>query len=184
MILFSQFVSGEPRTKKNHGRIIKKNGKTSVIPSEQFTVYERECMFRLRKIPEPIDSPINVKCVYHMATHRIVDLVGLLQATDDILTDAGIIKDDNSRIIKSHDGSRVVYDPDYPGVDIEISEFEHQNWVPCNESPANGFYIIMKRFKGAEFVGIAYWNGKKWTEENNEEVHPDYWHKIPKFIPE
>ena len=58
--------------------------------------------------------------MYYMDTHRRVDLVGLLQATDDLLVKAGVVQDDNSNIIASHDGSRVRYDKDNPRVEIDI----------------------------------------------------------------
>jgi Holliday junction resolvase RusA-like endonuclease len=63
---------------------------------------------------------VNIKCLYYMGTRRKVDLVNLLEATCDILTDAGVIADDNSRIVAGHDGSRVLYDKDRPRVEIEI----------------------------------------------------------------
>ena len=64
---------------------------------------------------------MNIQCLYYMQTRRIVDLVGLLQGTDDLLTDAGVIKDDNSRIVAGHDGSRVLYDKENPRVEITIT---------------------------------------------------------------
>jgi Holliday junction resolvase RusA-like endonuclease len=57
-----------------------------------------------------------------MATRRKVDLVGLLQAVDDVLVHYGVIRDDNSRIVASHDGSRVLYDRERPRTEIEITE--------------------------------------------------------------
>lgn len=68
-----------------------------------------------------VDYPVNIQCLYYMQTRRIVDLVGLLQGTDDLLTDAGVIKDDNSRIVAGHDGSRVLYDKENPRVEITIA---------------------------------------------------------------
>ena len=52
------------------------------------------------------------------------DLVGLEQATDDILVHYGVIEDDNSRIVAGHDGSRVRYDKDNPRVEITIGAME------------------------------------------------------------
>jgi Holliday junction resolvase RusA-like endonuclease len=51
-----------------------------------------------------------------------VDLVNLVEATCDILVDAGVLVDDNSGIVTSHDGSRVLYDKTDPRVEIEITE--------------------------------------------------------------
>ena len=60
-----------------------------------------------------------------MPTRRIVDLVGLLQAVDDILVHYNVIKDDNSRIVQSHDGSRVLYDKGNPRTEIYIDYTEN-----------------------------------------------------------
>ena len=56
-----------------------------------------------------------------MKTHRRVDLVNLLEATDDILVSCGVLKDDNAKIIVSHDGSRVYYDKEAPRAEIFIN---------------------------------------------------------------
>ena len=48
----------------------------------------------------------------------------LLEAIDDILVYAGTLADDNSSIIVSHDGSRVLYDKDNPRTEVYISQYE------------------------------------------------------------
>ena len=57
-----------------------------------------------------------------MPTKHRVDLANLLAATCDILTHYGVLEDDNSMIIVSHDGSRVLYDKERPRCEIEIQE--------------------------------------------------------------
>lgn len=59
-----------------------------------------------------------------MPTRHRVDLTNLLNATNDILVDCGVLKDDNSRIIVSHDGSRVKYDKENPRAEIFIERVE------------------------------------------------------------
>ena len=68
-----------------------------------------------------IEEPVNVRCVYHMPTRHRVDLVNLLEATDDILVSACVLKDDHAKIIVSHDGSRVKLDKETPRVEIYIT---------------------------------------------------------------
>lgn len=121
-LLFRYTLWGDPRTKKNSGRIRKrKNGARFVAPSEAFEAYEAKCLLQLRHaLMLPILSRCNLQCVYYMATRRKVDLCNLLSATCDILVAADIIDDDNSGIVASHDGSRVLYDKDNPRVEIEI----------------------------------------------------------------
>ena len=47
--------------------------------------------------------------------------MNLLAAVDDLLVEAGIIADDNSKIVVSHDGSRVLYDKENPRTEITIT---------------------------------------------------------------
>ena len=46
--------------------------------------------------------------------------MNLLEAVDDILVKYGVLKDDNFKIIKSHDGSTVEVDRKRPRTEIEI----------------------------------------------------------------
>lgn len=122
-----------PMTKKNHQQIIPRKmpgGKIRpmVIPSKQYLAYEKKCLEHLagvtRKQTAPIDYPVNVKAIYYMQTHRIVDRTNLDQALHDILVRASILKDDNSRIIAGTDGSRVRYDKEYPRTEVTITTME------------------------------------------------------------
>lgn len=118
-------IEGAPVTKKNSQRIILIGGHPKIMPSKNYKMYEEMALRQLMAQPTPvapISVPVMVTCVYRMPTHRRVDLVNLLEATDDILTKARIIDDDNVMIVASHDGSRVTYDKENPGVDIWITE--------------------------------------------------------------
>ena len=82
-------------------------------------------MKRCEGLPaDPINTRCNVCALYYMPTHRRVDLLNLLEATLDILVDAGILEDDNSNIVAGHDGSRVLYDKENPRTEITITELE------------------------------------------------------------
>lgn len=114
-----------PRTKKNHSRIIfnKYTGKPQIIQSKDYLQYEKDCAPFLKNV-EPFLSSCNVKCLFYMPTHRRVDLSNLLAAISDILVKYSILIDDNSEIIKSYDGSRVLYDKNNGHTIIEISEWK------------------------------------------------------------
>ena len=73
---------------------------------------------------EPIDRPVHIKYLFYMKTRRKVDSLNLEAAADDLLVSAGVIKDDNSNIIKSHDGTRVLYDKENPRTEIYIYDYE------------------------------------------------------------
>lgn len=124
-LILTMTLSGEPRTKKNSQRIIRIGRGFRIMPSKAFTDYERTCVMQIAAdMRLCIAERVNVKCVYFMPTHRRVDLTNLLEATDDILVDAGVLADDHCGIIRSHDGSRVEYDKHYPRVEITIERSE------------------------------------------------------------
>lgn len=119
-------IFGNPITKKNSQRIIKvklKNGRCfhKIMPSKAFEKYEKECKPYMPKVKEPINVPVNLKCIYYMKAKRAVDLLNLLEGTADILVDYGVLADDNRDIVYSTDGSRVFYDKNNPRVEIEIT---------------------------------------------------------------
>lgn len=120
--MYSYIIEGRPITKKNSQRIVHHGGRPTIIQSKQYVQYEKKSILQLRKNrPEkPIDYPVSVSCLYYMPTRRRVDLLNLLAATHDILVKAEILKDDNSSIVYSVDGSRVHYDRERPRVEISI----------------------------------------------------------------
>lgn len=124
---FAFTIHGAPVTKKNSQQILvnKATGRPFIMPSKQYKAYEAAALKELGKPRRaPIDTPLNVRCVYYMPTRRKADLCNLLEATCDILTRAGVIADDNSGIVASHDGSRVLYDKEDPRVEIVLEDAE------------------------------------------------------------
>ena len=116
---------GDPRTKKNSARILKgRSGGRFVAPSKAFVDYQESCLWQIKRPHSPVSARVNVRCVYYMQTRRKVDLANLIEATCDILVKAGVLADDNSKIVAAHDGSRVDYDKNDPRVEIEIEEME------------------------------------------------------------
>lgn len=116
---------GNPIPKKNSQDIYfnKSSGKPFISQSTRYLDYEQDCLWQMKafaKKPIP-PAPINVQCVYYRSDHRRVDLVNLLEATDDILVRAGLIPDDNFNVIAGHDGSRVYVDRERPRVEITIT---------------------------------------------------------------
>lgn len=62
----------------------------------------------------------------YMQTHRRVDDLNLYASLDDILVSEGILKDDNIKVIRSRDGSRVLYDKEHPRAEIYIYEYREE----------------------------------------------------------
>ena len=107
-----------PVTKKNSQKIIRVNGRLMITPSPQYRRYEKAAGNWLIPSEPPIACPVNVKCTYYFHPNKdgsmpknLPDLVNLIEATCDVLVKHRIILDDNCSIIKSHDGSGVIYDP-------------------------------------------------------------------------
>lgn len=113
---------GDPRSKKNSQRLVNVGGRLIPLTSKAYADYRGDCLRQMTGAARMgIDTAVNLCCVYYMQTHRRVDLVNLLEATCDILADAGVIQDDNCSIVASHDGSRVEYDKNNPRVEITIT---------------------------------------------------------------
>lgn len=116
---------GNPATKKNSMQIFKnsRTGQPFLTQSVRYKEYAKDCARQITsKYKLKVDYPINLKCVYYRKTKHRVDLTNLLAATCDILTDCGVIADDNCKIVVSHDGSRVDFDKENPRVEIEIEK--------------------------------------------------------------
>lgn len=111
-----------PVTKKNSQQIIinKATGRPMIIPSKQYREYEKECGWFIQGKGEKINEPVTVKCLFYMPTKRRVDLTNLLNAILDILVKYEVIADDNSNIVYSTDGSRVLYDKENPRCEVTI----------------------------------------------------------------
>lgn len=123
-----------PITKKNSMRIMhsSKTGKPFIMPSKQYQDYVEEAVWPCKRagVQHPIEDPVEVKCLFYMPTRRRVDLTNLLESIDDVLVRAGVLKDDHSSIIVSHDGSRVLYDKDNPRTEVFIREMEGADGTP------------------------------------------------------
>lgn len=116
-----------PVTKKN-SNITTKSG--AQIASKAYRQYERDAV---RLIPpharKRINRPVNVKAVYYTKIDYYaegrkakIDLQNLHNALADTLVAAGVVEDDNCRIIYSMDGSCVKHDKGNPRTEVEITE--------------------------------------------------------------
>ena len=115
-------LKGRPATKKNSGRIVFKNGKRIIIPSEAYENYEDACLWQLAGKKLHISGIIVVECKYYLPNKRSwPDLIGLLQATSDILTKAGII-DDDKWICSYGDSCIAGIDKENPRAEIRIMD--------------------------------------------------------------
>jgi Holliday junction resolvase RusA-like endonuclease len=119
-------IPGRPYTKKNSQQIYrnKYTGKPKIAQSDQYQNYETICLWYLKKYKEKFTGLIEITALYWMPNKQSwPDLLGLEQATADILQKAGIIN--NDRNILNWDGSRIAgIDKENPRVEIQIREVE------------------------------------------------------------
>lgn len=120
-----------PVSKKNSQQILKtKDGRPFIMPSKKYKEYERAAVWFLRNKPkQPIDYPVNVKCLFYMPTRRRVDKINLEESIHDVLVYAGVLADDNRDIIATTDGSMVLYDRSNPRTEITITPVHgYEQW--------------------------------------------------------
>ena len=129
MIKFT--VKLPPISKKNSQQIFTngKTGKPFIMPSAKYKEYERNAMWFIPRQAQPINYPVNIKCLFYVPTKRKCDLTNMLEAIDDTMVKRGLLADDNYTVIEAHDGSRVLYDKENPRTEVYITPIE-QNEAP------------------------------------------------------
>lgn len=137
MLIYSCIIPLDPRTKKNSPQIAgigkrcpycNKYQRQFIVPSKANKLYAARATQLLadKKPAAPIDQPIHIRYLFYMQTRRKVDGLNLAEAMDDILVSEGIIAEDNSNIVKHHDGTRVLYDKQNPRTEIYIYTYEEE----------------------------------------------------------
>lgn len=113
-------IPGRPVPKKNSP--IRPRGQNVILPSKSYQKYSRHCLKLLRSQDVRFMGLVHVCALYFLQDYRWwPDLVGLMQATGDILEDAEIIK--NDKYIISWDGSKIAgLDKKNPRAEITIRE--------------------------------------------------------------
>lgn len=133
---FTFAIEGQPATKKNHGIIAK--GHAAILPSKTYKKYAESFRQQLQTKRRPhFKTGVQVTAHYYLQNRaHYPDLVGLMQATADIISDEYVtvnhkkvlvqrwlLSDD--RIIKSWDGTKIAgIDKDRPRVEITITKLE------------------------------------------------------------
>lgn len=144
---FHIVLKGQPATKKNSATLV--GGRHPVlIPSKVFKEYETKCHKIIRDMKNAgrtkhFTGPVHIKAVYFLQNHaHWPDLVGLMQATADLLSDEykrvmghkvlhreWVLSDD--RIIKSWDGTCIAgIDKLNPRVEITIEDMPFREDEP------------------------------------------------------
>lgn len=144
---FAFVVYGQPATKKNSAVMVAR--RATILPSKAYRAYEKTFRAAMRKMKERIgdlphyEGPVQLTARYYLENRaHYPDLNGLLQATQDIISDEyamvvdretgkrkrqkrrrWVLEDD--RIVKSLDGCRIAgIDKTNPRVEITIEAME------------------------------------------------------------
>lgn len=122
--VYFQIIYTVPRTKKNSQNIVvnPKTKRPFLVQSKNYKNYEKESKLFLSE-GKHIDYPVNIQMLFFMPTRRRVDLSNLQSACLDLLVNAGILQDDNCKIVRSHDGSMVLYDKENPRTEVRITKY-------------------------------------------------------------
>jgi Holliday junction resolvase RusA-like endonuclease len=132
-ILGHWIIYGKPAVKKNNQRTIwhKYLKRMIVVYDTKYTAWEKDCLKQLglsangriindKDRVKNIDFPIILKCHFFVNDNRTRDLSNFYESIQDVLVKAGILVDDNYKIISGHDGSRMFVDPKNPRIEFWI----------------------------------------------------------------
>lgn len=118
-----------PRTKKNHGSVIKRGERKFHIPSEAYTTMESQVVEWVRQnvkpgvastlyACQPITQPLNCAAIFYRDALR-GDAVGYYQGLADALEAAGVVADD--KWITQWDGSRLAKDAERSRIEVTLT---------------------------------------------------------------
>lgn len=131
-------LNGQPATKKNSTVLARRGNRVIPLPSKAYRVYEAHCREQLAELQRQerlphYDGPVRIMAHYYLKdVAHWPDLVGLMQATADIISDEykvinhrktlvrkWVLSDD--KIVVSWDGSRIAgIDRNNPRVELWI----------------------------------------------------------------
>ena len=114
-------VSGAPRTKKTHNRVVRAGHRLVVLPSSAWCAWRDAALPALRQFAQvrgTVTWPVNCCATFYRDAAR-GDAVGYYQGLADVLQEGGIV-DDDVRLV-SWDGSRLKKDAANPRTVVVLS---------------------------------------------------------------
>lgn len=128
-------VLARPKKNSQEIRINRRTGKRYISQSQRYLNFEQECGFYLQQYLRemaitdfiPIDYPVTLKITFYFPDKKKRDIANFVNAIQDILVKFGVLKDDNSNIVKSLDGTRIIYEEGRQEIVIEIIKYEKDN---------------------------------------------------------
>lgn len=129
-------IYGTPRTKKNHGRRIKRGTRTYNVPSEAYedwTAIARKSLPLIRQqiddagVVLPITADVNCTAVFYRDADA-GDAVGYYQGLADWLENVGVLKNDVQ--VRTWNGSELRKDTTLPRIVITLDELPAREKTP------------------------------------------------------
>lgn len=119
-------IFGRPMTKKNSRQHVMVRGRMIPIASKPYREWEQDALKQITgQMRKKIDYPVNVAYRIFPWRDGMADLAGYIQAGNDMLVKAGVLKDDSGwrpKIVARHDGSEIVaVDKAQPRMEILIT---------------------------------------------------------------
>lgn len=138
MELLAQYVIPlDPRAKKNSHRIAGSGPRCPMCGKFQKQFIRngstatdfafRAAQYLHPKPLKPYGQQVHLIYRIYTGTRHKKDDLNLYEALDDILVKEKILEDDNRSIIRSRDGSRVLYDKDNPRAEIYIYDYKEED---------------------------------------------------------
>ena len=118
---------GNPVTKKNSQRLVTIGGHPRILQSKRFLEYQASCLEQIRYMYrdlQPVREGSTMVCVYHRQDNRRCDLSNLMEATQDILVEAGVLPDDGHKYLRRIVAQWGEIDKANPRVEITIVTVE------------------------------------------------------------
>lgn len=142
---YSFVIAGCPRVKKNGQKVVGRGKKSRKINTPQYELWHNAALEQFNKLgfdiffakknkerkdfgvtmlEAELNEPMNMQCKFYMNTRVRVDLSALYEGIQDVMQEIGLIEDDRSTIICSHDGSGVFVDKENPRMEIILTKKE------------------------------------------------------------
>lgn len=112
-------LPGRIPSKKNSKQLIYRHGRSFLIPSSNYTLWQQEQSYRLKKIPKPIENA-EIEITIFAPDKRTADLTNKAESIMDLLVDNQILKDDSWFVIGKLTLIFGGVDKENPRAEIEI----------------------------------------------------------------
>lgn len=118
-------IDAPARSKKTSQRILRFGKFNKIVPSKAYIAFQDATVPPLRRWwagRGALVGPVSIAAAFYVDADRVVDAHGLYEGLADILVLAGVLTDDNRRVLRDWDGSRVYVDRARPRVELTITD--------------------------------------------------------------